>query len=256
MKYDQIVSLTPSITETLFALGVENRVVGVTDACDYPPEVNSKSHICSWFDPDMERLSLLNPDLVLGLSTAHSRLEPFLKARGIHLVLFNPITVEDTLADMLSLGALLGISEAAEKLVHGLKIRMEQLAAKVERIAPDARLTVLRILDIDGDNLIVAGPKSFQYDVINKAGGLNVTSALNKAYPSVTFGSLKTWDPDMIFLCGSDQSYLSRLGADPQWQALAAVSSGRFHLIDCGLTCRTGPRIVDMAELLFQTLYA
>ncbi|NOQ67231.1 MAG: ABC transporter substrate-binding protein, partial [Desulfobacterales bacterium] len=71
MIYERIISLTPSITETLFSLGCGDRVVGVTDACDYPPEANSKSHVCSWFDPDMDRIADLKPDIVIGLETAH-----------------------------------------------------------------------------------------------------------------------------------------------------------------------------------------
>jgi len=227
MIYERIISLTPSITETLFALGTEDRLVGVTDACDYPPEANSKSHVCSWFDPDMDRIGALQPDIIIGLETAHHRLVPLLKNRGIQLLLFNPATVADTLVDMISLGTLLGISEAAESLVKGLKHRMGKLAAQVKQIKPEARLTVSRVLDIDGEQLIVAGPKSFQYDVIKQAGGINVTSAINEAYPTVSFQRFKTWDPDMIFLCGTDLSYISRLQADPQWQSLAAVRNGQ-----------------------------
>lgn len=256
MHFKSIVSLTPSITETLFALGVEDRLVGVTDACDYPPGANAKSHVCSWFDPDMDRITGMKPDLVLGLSTAHSRLEPLLQDRGIRLILFNPATVEDALADMITLGDLLDISETAESLAKELKHRMDKLAAQVENIKPEARLTVSRVLDIDTEKLIVAGPKSFQYDVIKQAGGINVTSAINEAYPTVTFHRFKTWDPDFIFLCGTDPGYISRLKANPRWRALAAIRNGKIHQFDCGLTCRTGPRIVDMAELLFQTLYA
>ena len=256
MKYERIVSLTPSITETLFSLGAEDCLVGVTDACDYPPEANSKSHVCSWFDPDMERIADLKPDIVLGLETAHHRLAPLLKNREIQLLLFNPATVEDVLNDMISLGTFLDISEAAETLVNGLKHRMEKLAEQVAQIRLETRLTVSRVLDIEGEQLIVAGPKSFQYDVIKQAGGINVTGAINEAYPTVSFQNFKTWDSDMIFFCGSDHSYISRLKADPQWQSLTAIRNDRIHQFDCGLTCRTGPRIVEMAELLFQTLYA
>ena len=256
MIYERIISLTPSITETLFFLGVEDRVVGVTDACDYPPEANSKSHVCSWFDPDMERIADMKPDIVIGLETAHHRLVPLLKARGIRLILFYPITVAGALVDIISLGTLLNISEAAESLVNSLKHRMKKLAAQVEQIQPEARLTVSRVLDIDGEQVIVAGPKSFEYDVIKQAGGINVTTDINEAYPTVSFQCFKTWDPNMIFLCGSDQSYISRLKADPQWQSLTAIRNKKIHLFDCGLTCRTVPRIVDMAELLFQTLYS
>jgi len=255
MTYERIISLTPSITETLFALGVGDHVVGVTDACDYPPEANTKSHVCSWFAPDMGCITALEPDLVLGLSTAHQRLALLLKSRNIKLVLFNPVTVDHALSDMISLGTLLGIIETAELLVQELKHRMQKLAGKVKQVKPEERLTVSRVLDIEGENLIVAGPKSFQYDVIKKAGGKNVTTAINEAYPTVSFQSLKTWNPDMIFLCGTDQSYISRLQTDLLWQSLAAIQNGKIYLFDCGLTCRTGPRIIDMAELLFETLY-
>jgi iron complex transport system substrate-binding protein len=256
MIYERIVSLTPSITETLFALEAESRLVGVTDACDYPPEANSKSHVCSWFDPDMDRINSLEPDLVLGLSLAHNKLEPLLKSRGIRLVLFNPATVNETLADMIFLGSILDLPEAAESLAKGLKLRMEMLAEQVAQVKPEARLTVSRVLDIDGEQLIVAGPKSFQFDVIKQAGGINVTTDINGAYPTVPFDRFKAWDPDMIFLCGSDLNYISRLQGDPKWQSLSAIRNGKIHQFNCGLTCRTGPRIVDMAELLFQTLYA
>jgi iron complex transport system substrate-binding protein len=203
----------------------------------------------------MDRIADLKPDIVIGLETAHHRLVPLLKTREIQLLLLNPATVADAMADMKSLGTLLGISEAAESLVKSLKHRMKKLAAQVEQIQPEARLTVSRVLDIDGEKLIVAGPKSFQYDVIEQAGGINITSAINEAYPTVSFQRFKTWDPDMIFLCGTDHSYISRLQDDLQWQSLAAIRNGKIHQFDCGLTCRTGPRIMDMAELLFQTLY-
>jgi iron complex transport system substrate-binding protein len=200
-------------------------------------------------------ITALEPDLVLGLSTAHQRLALLLKCRNIKLVLFNPVTVDHALSDMISLGTLLGRIETAELLVQDLKHRMQKLAGKVKQVKPEERLTVSRVLDIEGENLIVAGPKSFQYDVIKKAGGKNVTTAINEAYPTVSFQSLKTWNPDMIFLCGTDQSYISRLQTDLLWQSLAAIQNGKIYLFDCGLTCRTGPRIVDMAELLFETLY-
>ena len=256
MRYKRIVSLTPSITETLFALGVEDRVVGVTDSCDYPVAANSKPHVCSWFSPDIERITALKPDLILGLSTAHNQMGPLLEAKGIRLILFNPVSVEESFHDMDYMGYLLGTSSLARSLVNDLQLRVTKLTKQVELLLTAERLTVSRVLDIDGEQLIVAGPKSFQYDVIKQAGGINVTTGINEAYPTVPFERFKTWNPDMIFLCGSDQSYISRLQADPKWQSLTAIRNGKIHQFDCSLTCRTGPRIVNMAELLFQTLYA
>ncbi|MGB3210032.1 MAG: helical backbone metal receptor [Desulforhopalus sp.] len=255
MSYKRVVCLTPSITETVFSLGAGDLVVGVTDACDFPHEVNSKTHVCSWFDPDMERLNELNPDLVLGLKSAHGRFSSVFVNYKIHCELFNPITIGDVLADILTLGDLLGVEDTAQFLVNSLLRRLEKLDKAVELISPNRRLTVSRILDIGEDELIAAGPQSFQYDVIARAGGINVTSSFDAAYPKVTFQQFKKWDPEMIFICGSDKSYLSRLNADKQWQSLRAVENNRLYQFDCGLTCRTSPRIIDMAELLFQTLY-
>lgn len=255
MDHKRVVCLTPSITETLFALGVGELVVGVTDACDYPHEASSKSHVCSWFDPDIDRLKSLKPDVVLGLKTAHAHLVSVFTDQQIRCELFNPITIQDVLADILRLGDLLGARGAAQSLENNLLRRLEKLDKAVDKISPSRRLTVSRVLDIDKDELIVAGPQSFQYDVITRGGGINVTSSLDAAYPKVPFVQFKKWDAQMIFICGSDESYLARLKADKKWQSLTAIKTNRLYQFDCGLTCRTGPRIVDMAELLFQTLY-
>ncbi len=252
----RIVSLTPFITETIFALGAGHRVVGVTDACDFPVEVHGIPHVCSWFDPDLDRILRLKPDLVLGLATAHQRLAPVLGTHGIHLELFNPAAVKEALDDMVSLGVLLEIPAEAQDLVQALRKRLEQLDEKVQGLAPRDKITVSRVLEFNNENLIVAGPRSFQYDVIRCGGGINVTTDIDEAYPRIPFQQFESWDPQMIFICGTDAAILSRLRANSRWQGLTAVKTGRLYQFDCGLTCRTGPRIVNMAELLFQTLYA
>ena len=252
---ERIVSLTPSITETIFAMGAGHLVAGVTDSCDFPAEAHARPHVCSWFDPDVDRILELEPDMVLGLATAHQRLAPAFETQGIRLELFNPGTVEEALADMISMGALLDISEEAHALVGGLRKRMESLGARVRKISPEKKVTVARVLEFNNENLIVAGPRSFQYDVIRHGGGINVTTDVDEAYPKVPFKQFKSWDPEMVFLCGGDRNTLSRLKSDLRWRDLTAVKTGRIYQFDCGLTCRTGPRIVDMAELLFQTLY-
>lgn len=251
----RIVSLTPSITETIFAIGAGDRLVGVTDACDYPAAANDLPHVCSWIEPDMDRIQSLEPDLAVGLSAAHRHLTPRFEAMGIPMRLLDPASVSDALQDMLTMGAWLDVSTKAADLVDGLRLRLEALGAAVAAIPPVKRLTVSRVLEVSEEGLIVAGPLSFQYDVISCAGGVNVTDGLDAAYPKVGFPRFMGWDPDVVFLCGQDRHRISRLRRDSQWQALASVRAGRLYQFPCGLTCRTGPRIVDMAELLFRTLY-
>ena len=185
MHYQRVISLTPSITETIFALEAQQRLVGVTDACDYPPEVHTKPHVCSWYDPDLDRIRHLRPDLILGLQTAHDRVASLLENLGAQTVLFNPATVEETLADILGLAELLGRHQLGQTLVASLRIRLTVLDERVREISPARRSTIARVLDIDGDEMIVAGPRSFQYDVIARAGGVNVTSAIDAAYPKI-----------------------------------------------------------------------
>ena len=251
----RIVSLTPSLTEILFALELSHHMAGVTDSCDYPAEVKDWPHVACWFDPDLEKLLALKPDLVLGLHTAHSVLKPKLESEGIRVILVNPITVDDALTDMVRLGKLLGAREKSETLVANLRARLCAQDARVSAMPQESKITVSRILDMEDDRFYVAGPLSFQYDIISRAGGQNVTGSIQEAYPKITLTQLREWDPQMLFSCGFDLNSIATVVNKPEWQSLKAVQSDRVFVFDCDLTCRTGPRIVDMVEILFHTLY-
>lgn len=252
----RIISLTPSLTEILFALESGHRVAGVTDSCDYPPEVKDWPDVSCWFDPDLAKLFALKPDLVLGLQTAHHKLKPVLESEGIPVMLVNPTTVQDSLDDIARIGKMLGVDAISEQLVADLHSRMSMIAADVNEIPDQHKLSVCRILDLENGCFHVAGPTSFQYDIISRAGGLNVTSSIQEAYPRITLTRLLKWDPQVIFNCGFNLRTCPGIAHKPEWQSLQAVQSGRLFTFDCGLTCRTGPRIMDMVELLFKTLYS
>jgi len=251
----RIISMTPSLTEILFALESGHRVAGVTDSCDYPPEVKNWPNISCWFDPDLAKLYALKPDLVLGLQSAHHKLKPVLASEGIQFKLVNPVTVQDSIDDIARIGAMLGVDEISKRLVSGLRERLSIIDADVSEIPDRHKLSVCRILDLEDGCFHVAGPMSFQYDIISRAGGLNVTGSIREAYPRITFTRLLKWDPQVIFNCGFNLHTCPGIADNPEWQSLQAVRSGRLFRFDCGLTCRTGPRIVDMVELLFKTLY-
>jgi iron complex transport system substrate-binding protein len=251
----RIISLTPSLTEILFALQLDDRVVGVTDSCDYPPEVRERNNVSCWFDPDLQKLLALKPDFVLGLQTAHLQLKSVLESEDIPVLLVNPTTVDEAMADMARIGAMLGVQDISENLVARLRSRLSEVDATVQTIDPEDRLSVCRILDLEDGLLHVAGPLSFQYDIITRAGGRNVTGSIAEAYPKIGFKRLRKWDPQVIFNCGFDINDTPGFIDRPEWKSLQAVTNGRVFTFDCGLTCRTGPRIVDMVALLFKTLY-
>ena len=254
-NFNRIVSLAPAITEILFAVGIADRLVGVTDSCDYPKSVHAIPNVSLWFEPDFDKLFALEPDLVLGLETAHQRIKPRLERANIQVILVNPTSVEASLEVMLDLGEVLGASNVARNCIQKLRRRLNLLDRKVAKIPDEKRLTVCRVLDLEKDKLMVAGPLSFQYDVISRAGGLNVTGEYPDAYPKVNWTQFEHWDPEMVFFCGYDRQFIPRLEDDSKWQSLKAMKSHRLYQFDCALTCRTGPRIVDMVELLFNTLY-
>ena len=253
---ERIISLTPSLTEILFALDFGQRVCGVTDSCDYPVNAADRPNVGCWFDPDLTKLFDLKPDMVLGLETAHRQLKRKIESQGTAVLLVNPTTVDEAIADIIRIGAMLEAQKRSEKLVAKLRARLSALDVKIKEMAESHKLTVCRILDMENGRFHVAGPLSFQYDIIKRAGGLNVTDTTGEAYPNITLGQLQEWDPQVIFNCGFDLMNNSALKGRHEWQTLRAVQSGSVYTFDCALTCRTGPRIVDMVELLFQTLYA
>ncbi|MBW2411842.1 MAG: ABC transporter substrate-binding protein [Deltaproteobacteria bacterium] len=251
----KIISLTPSLTEILFGLKCGLRVTVVTDSCDYPPEVKERPNVGCWFDPDLQQLSALEPDLVMGLETAHLQLKPELESKGVPVLLVNPTTVDEAIADMEQIGKILGSHATAQNLLARLRSRLAKIDATVQALDPADRLSACRILDLEDGRLHVAGPQSFQYDIITRAGGRNVTGSIGEAYPKISFARLLEWDPQVIFNCGFDIKNTPGFAGRPEWKSLRAVKSGRVFTFDCGLTCRTGPRIVDMVALLFRTLY-
>lgn len=255
--YHRIVSLSPSATEIVFALGLGDRLAGVTDSCDFPPEAQRKPHVCAWFDPDLQRIADLRPDLILGLKTAHEALQPELERAcpGVRCIWTHAATVDQALEDLTFLGGNLGRSEAAQQLVRDLRERLARVDALVAGVDPARRLTVSRVLEWTGDEVLVAGPLSFQYDVIARAGGRNVTGELREAYPKLPLSVFLERDPEVVFFCGTDPRFVQRLSEHPEWSRFRAVRSGRLYQFNCNLTCRTGPRIVDMVELLYATLY-
>ena len=251
----RIVSLTPSLTEILFAFDLGHRVVGVTDSCDYPAEVKNWPHVACWFDPDLEKLIALKPDLVLGLQSAHTQIKLKLESERIRVILVNPITVNEAVTDIARIGEMLGVHQPSEILVDHLRSRLSELDNRVSAINLESKLTVIRILDLEDGRFHVAGPLSFQYDIISRAGGQNVTSSIQEAYPKITLTQLRQWNPQVVFNCGFDLNSLPGIANKPEWRSLKAVQSSNVFTFDCNLTCRTGPRIVDMVELLFDTLY-
>jgi iron complex transport system substrate-binding protein len=234
----RIVSLAPSITETLFALGVGDRVVGVTTYCNYPPQAASKEKIGDTLRPNIEKIVALQSDLVI-VSTA-SQLEESVKRLdelGIPVYASNPRNIDQVLTSIDKLGELTGAQIEGRRLVQSLRTRIENVEQKLDKAR---RPSVLFLLGTSP--LISAGRGTFVDDLINRAGGRSLTGDLSGDYPQYSLESAIAGKPEVIFLQSGDDQLPARLKDTP------AGRSGRVYHLNDDLLLRPGPRVVEGLE--------
>ena len=234
----RIVSLAPSVTETLFALGLDNRVVGVTSFCDYPPEAKTKESVGDTQRPSLEKIIALKPDLVI-ISTA-SQLEQSLRHLDevqIPAYVSNPRDLEGMLTSIESIGEITGVRDRANEVTRQLRTRIEAVRT---RIATRPQPAVFLILGCEP--LITAGASSFITDLITRAGGRSISAEEPADYPQFSLETAIGRKPEVIFLQAGSEKLPTRLGQTP------AAREGRVYTLPDELLLRPGPRIVDGLE--------
>ena len=241
----RIVSLAPSVTETLFALGLKDRIIGVTSFCDYPPETAAVEKVGDTQRPSIEKIVSLKPDLVV-VSTS-SELEPFVKRLddlGIPVYVSNPRNVDEVLRSIDGLGQVTGAVDKARELVNEMRERIERVEYRTSNRPKPAVLLLLGT-----EPLITAGSTSFLNDLINRAGGRSISGDIASDYPQFSFETAVERKPEVIFIEAGEDTLPARLKDTP------AGKSGRvFHLAD-ELLLRPGPRIVDGLEAMAEKIH-
>ena len=234
----RIVSLAPSITETLFALGLGDRIVGVTTYCDYPPEATAKEKVGDTLRPSVEKIVALRADLVIA-STA-SQLEQFVRKLdelGIAVYVSNPRKVAVVADTVARIGMLTGATERARDLSDQLQKRLADIDARV-RAAPRPRVLII----LSTEPLITAGGGTFVNDLIEHAGGSSIAAGETAEYPQYSLETAVASRPEVIFLQAQDARLPERLKETP------AARAGRVFHVDDNLMLRPGPRILDGLE--------
>lgn len=248
----RIISLVPSVTESIYALGGEARLVGVTDFCDWPPEAKKKPRVGGMVAPSLEIVVALRPDLVVATREGNSR-ETFdqLGRLGIPVFVVEPHRLSDVLTVIAQLGELTGRQAAVGPLVEGLKRRVK---AVQDAVRPYPRPKVLYVLW--PDPLIVPGRRGLVSELIELAGGASVTAQEPGAYPRFSLEAVAARAPEVIILArhGGDAAPVARA----PWErltALPAVRAGRVYSLDGNYLHRYGPRVVDGLELLARVIH-
>ena len=248
----RVVSLAPSLTEIVYALGAGSRLVGVTDQCNFPPEVLEKPKVGGFFSPSFEVILSLRPDLVLA-STEVSRDEHVrgLEQLGIPVYVVRPSGFTAVLESVERVGVLLGRPDEAARLAASMRGEAEAIARRVQG-TPRPRVLYV----VWGDPLIVPGRETLITDLIHRAGGESVTGDEPLAYSRFSAEAALARRPDRVILARHGTASVDdRLREWPHLGLLPAVRAGRVHMVDGDLVLRPGPRVVDGLRLLARVLH-
>jgi iron complex transport system substrate-binding protein len=251
----RIISLAPSITETLFAIGAGPRVVAVTSTDTYPPEVKQLPTV-GGFAPQtisLETILAHKPDLVLAGGRFQQSIVDAVEKLGVAALVIDPTSINGVEESIERLGRLTGQEEKSAALVADFRRRREAVRARTNRIEPADRPRVLYVLW--DEPLQTAGPDTFVGQMIEEAGGRNLFADARQRYPTVSDESILSRNPDVILAPDHGGDALrDRLTRRPGWGGLAAVKSGRILTVPEDLLHRPGPRLIDGLERLVELL--
>ncbi len=252
----RIVSLAPSNTEILFALGLGDKVVGDTEYCNYPEAAKTKSKVGGFSTVDIEKVVSLRPDLVLATQIHSKTVIPALENLGITVVALSPHSLNEVLDSIALAGKITGQDKEAAELVSDMSTRIKGITDKTQKLPPDQRPRVFYVTW--HDPLWTAGPGTISHDVINLAGGQNIASDIN-GDKTIDLETVINRNPEVIIV-----SVGMGTGEDLPWQYIKSESrlkntqallNGRVYKIDGDLIDRPGPRIVEALEQMAQFIH-
>jgi iron complex transport system substrate-binding protein len=242
----RIVSLAPGITETLYALGLEDRIVGVTTFCDWPPKARLKGKVGGFTNPSIEKIVSLRPDLIIATADGNKKdTVEKLERLGLPVYVTKPSDTRGVLESIMRIGEITGRTKEADELADGLRKRMNRITA---RIRGKNRPRVFFQLGMDP--MITAGRNTLIHEVIEKAGGINIAGHDTANYPRYSTEGIMAASPDIIVFAPmvNDQEFSIVKKFWGRFGKIPAVQNNRIYLIDADLINRASPRIFDAVE--------
>jgi iron complex transport system substrate-binding protein len=249
----RIISLAPSLTETVYALGLQDRLVGDTDYCDFPPDAQKKTKVGGAINPSLEEIAALRPDLVLVIKslnrpeTVHS-----LDSLGIPSYATDPHTVNEIISSTERLAQVLGVPEAGTTLGVDLNHHLTDLHQRLSGVSPSRVLFI-----VWSDPLISVGKGTFIADALKLAGATSIVDAAQD-WPQMSLEEVVRLQPDFLVFADSHsdngRTQFDVLAERPGWRGLEAVRNRRFAVISDAVN-RPAPRIVSAIEDLARQLH-
>ncbi|MGA2621952.1 MAG: cobalamin-binding protein [Thermoguttaceae bacterium] len=252
----RIVSLAPSVTEVLFALGAGESLVGATDRCDYPPAAVGIERVGEFGAPNVEKLLALSPDLVIAAGLEREEVADVLRRSGIRVLDVRIRNFEELFDAIRQIGEAAGRLRQAQGVVAGMQAELE--AVKAQNNAAPRRQRPKVLVEIGDHPLMTAGGASFLDDLIARAGGVNVAHEIPQAYASINPEKVIEWNPDIIIVArmGRPGDAAVQLSRRIGWADISAVKNGRvIDDIQPDLLFRPGPRLIDGVKALAVRLH-
>ncbi len=258
----RIVSTAPSVTEILFALGLGDRVVGVSTFCHYPPEAAKLPKIGTFLNPAVEPILALKPDLVIIIKNPTPLAERLgnLKVRVLEV---NPVSIADIEVSVRKIGDAAGVPERAEALVRDMQAATEEIRRRVAG-RPKRRIAFL-VGRSPGElqGMVAAGAGSYLTELMELAGGTNVFGDAPSPYPKVSLEEMLARNPDVIVDMGemadtagvTEERKRAVVELWRRYPALSAARAGKVFAVADDIYVVPGPRVVDAARALARFLH-
>lgn len=256
-KPERIISLAPSNTEMLFAVGLDEEIVGVTTFADYPEAAVNKEKIGSITEPNIEKIVSLEPDLIIAAGINKKETIDNLKDLGITVAGFYPSSIDDTLETFKKMGRLTGRAEESRKIVTDMYLELAAIKDIVDsQLEEHARPKVF--YEIWSDPLTTAGEGSFIDDLIYQAGGINIGAEAQGMWPQFSLEKLLLEDPEVYISSphsAPHQVTVETIKDRDNYGTLSAVENDRIYIVDQNIVSRPSPRIIKGLKLFVNAIF-
>ncbi|HHG83229.1 MAG TPA: hypothetical protein ENJ82_00640 [Bacteroidetes bacterium] len=249
----KVISLAPNITEMIYAIGGEDKLIARSQVCDYPEAVLYLPEVSAYPSIDLPAIARMEPDLVLASSEIHNPIiHDYFDRLNLNLFFQSYETFDDIYRNIKVLGEMLHITEAANQLVDSLS-HMEQLIS--DSTANQIKYKTVIIMGVEP--IIVAGGGSFLNEMLAKAGGKNAFANVEERYPEITAEQLVKAAPEyLLFPTKNDQMYAELIARYPDLHTLLpAALNKHVFVVEPSITVRPGPRIIEGLVALVRLLH-
>lgn len=249
------ISLAPSTTEILFALGLDEEIIGVSSYCNYPQKTKSKNKVGDFSRPNIEQILSLKPDYIFCTGLKQATAVGELRRLNLKVYVSDPIDMKELFGSIRDIGKITAREKEAEDLIKDMESQIEKVTSRVKLVPLNKRPKVF--IEIWNEPLMTAGRGSFIDELLTLAGGINIASDTRQAYSIFSAEEVIKRNPDCIIL-----TYMARerplklIGERFGWKEISAVKNNRlYNDINSDILLRPGPRIVEGLKEIYKKLY-